>query len=131
MLIVEDEPLVAFDNEWHLADAGYRIAATVDNVVDALAALESHRIDLLVADVRLACGGSGVAVAERAHARSIPALYATGGCPEEGKRFALGCLIKPFGPRDLVRALGAVDAILQGRAPRNPPPALRLYDPAA
>ena len=31
ILVVEDEPLVAFDNEHTLAQAGYRIAATVDD----------------------------------------------------------------------------------------------------
>ena len=34
ILIVEDEPLVAFDNEYMLKDAGYEIVATVDNFAE-------------------------------------------------------------------------------------------------
>lgn len=31
IMVVEDEPLVAFDNESMLQDAGYVVVATVDN----------------------------------------------------------------------------------------------------
>ena len=34
LLIVEDEPLVAFDNEHVLTDAGYQVVATVDGVAE-------------------------------------------------------------------------------------------------
>jgi CheY-like chemotaxis protein len=40
ILIVEDEPLVAFDNETMVANAGYTVVATVDSVREALAILE-------------------------------------------------------------------------------------------
>ena len=36
ILIVEDEPLTAFDNENFLGDAGYEIVATVDDLEEAL-----------------------------------------------------------------------------------------------
>ena len=45
ILIVEDEPLVAFDNEHFLRDAGYVIVGTVDTVAEAVAAFEQE-IDL-------------------------------------------------------------------------------------
>ena len=35
ILVVEDEPLVAFDNEHMLQDAGYEVVATVDTLADA------------------------------------------------------------------------------------------------
>ena len=40
ILIVEDEPLTAFDNENMLSDAGYEIVATVDDFKEALEVLE-------------------------------------------------------------------------------------------
>ena len=39
LLIVEDEPLVAFDNEHVLTDAGYQVVATVDGVAEAISAI--------------------------------------------------------------------------------------------
>ena len=60
ILIVEDEPLTAFDNENILSDAGYEIVATVDDLDEALAALEREDVHLVLSDVRLrddhACG---------------------------------------------------------------------------
>ena len=68
LLLVEDEPLVAFDNEHALTDAGFTVVATVDRVATALAALKDGlAIDLVVADVQLA-DGSGLDVARAAQA---------------------------------------------------------------
>jgi len=40
ILIVEDEPLTAFDNETMIADAGYEVVATLDRYSDAVATLD-------------------------------------------------------------------------------------------
>ena len=53
ILIVEDEPLTAFDNENMLGDAGYEIVATVDDLDEALEVLEREEVDLILSDVRL------------------------------------------------------------------------------
>ena len=53
ILIVEDEPLTAFDNENMLGDAGYEVVATVDDLDEALAVLDREEIDLILSDVRL------------------------------------------------------------------------------
>ena len=42
ILIVEDEPLVAFDNEHTLTDAGYEVVATVDSYADAAEVIEAE-----------------------------------------------------------------------------------------
>ena len=60
LLLVEDEPLVAFDNEHFLGAAGFEIVATVDSVADALRTIASApEIDLVLVDVSLS-DGSGV-----------------------------------------------------------------------
>src|SRR3546814_17058560 len=61
LLIVEDEPLVAFDTERYLADEGFGIAATVDTVAEAIALLGSGEVDLVLVVVTLP-DGSGIAV---------------------------------------------------------------------
>ena len=59
ILIVEDEPLTAFDNENMLGDAGYEVVATVDDLEEAIEVLDREQIDLILSDVRLR--GDGLA----------------------------------------------------------------------
>ena len=42
ILIVEDEPLIAFDNETMLADEGYEVVATVDTFAEAIETLDTR-----------------------------------------------------------------------------------------
>lgn len=130
LLVVEDEPLIAFDNEYILTDAGYEIVATVDRVADALAVLGSDKdVDLVVADVNLA-DGSGIDVARAASEAGVPVLFVTGNCPVEATELAAGCLAKPYQPRDLIGAIGAIDSQLAGRKPKRLPTGFRLFGAA-
>ena len=126
ILIVEDEPLVAFDNEHFLSDRGFKVVATVDSVADAVRAIGVHEIDLVLADVDLA-DGNGIDVAHAAHGRGVRVLFVTGTCPLEAQALAVGCLAKPYSQRDLLDALEAVDATVAGRPPRRTPRGLSLY----
>jgi DNA-binding response OmpR family regulator len=126
LLIVEDEPLIAFDNEHFLRDKGFDVVATVDSVADALAAIAAQPIDLVLADVNLS-DGNGIDVAHAARAKGIPVLFVTGTCPVEAQAVSLGCLAKPYAQRDLLDALDAVDATLTGKPPRRLPRGLSLY----
>jgi DNA-binding response OmpR family regulator len=127
ILIVEDEPLVAFDNEYMLKDAGYEVVATVDCYADAAEVIWREEIDLILSDISLAGEGDGLDVARAAAAREIPVLFVTGNCTGEAKALAVGCLAKPYNERVLVATLDAVDRHLQGRAPRRVPEELTLY----
>lgn len=127
LLVVEDEPLVAFDTEYLLRDGGYEVVATVDRVADALAVIgDDPPLDLVLVDVTLA-DGSGLDVARAAQARAIPVLFVTGSCPVEAETLAIACLSKPYSQRDLLSAVGAVDAAVQGRKPRRLPGGFRLF----
>lgn len=130
LLIVEDEPLVAFDTEHFLTGEGFAILATVDSVADALAAIAAaEEIDLVLADVNLS-DGSGVEVARAAQARGVAVLFVTGRCPIEARALAAGCLAKPYAQRDLLIAIDAIDAVLGGgKVPRRLPGGLSLFDP--
>jgi len=127
VLVVEDEPLVAFDTEYFLVSEGFEVVATVDSVADALAWLDSDSAPhLVLADVNLS-DGSGIEVARAAHARDIHVLFVTGSCPGDARALAVGCLSKPYPQRDLVLAIDAVEAVLAGKMPRKLPGSFSLF----
>jgi DNA-binding response OmpR family regulator len=127
ILIVEDEPLVAFDNENMLLDADYEVVATVDSYADAAEAIAAHEIDLVLTDLSLSGEGDGTDVARAAGARNIPVLFVTGNCTDEAQSLALGCLAKPYSERVLLSALRAIDDHLQGNDVKKLPSELVLY----
>jgi DNA-binding response OmpR family regulator len=127
ILIVEDEPLVAFDNEHMLAEAGYQVVATVDSYAGAAEAIAAEQLDLVLTDITLAGDGDGFDVARAATARGVPVLIVTGDCRDEGRGLALGCLAKPYSERVLLGALDAIDRHIQGRSPGKVPEQLTLW----
>lgn len=127
IMIVEDEPLVAFDNEYLLKDAGYEVVATVASLADAIAVLEAEPLDLVLTDIAISGDGDGTDVARAAGARQIPVLFVTGNCSEEARTLALGCLAKPYSERVLLSALNAIDDHLQGKELKKIPEQLTLY----
>ncbi len=130
VLVVEDEPLVAFDNEHALTLAGYHVAATVEDHAHAIDVMAEEQIDLVIADVRLHGRMTGIDVASHAHEKGVPVLFVTGSCPAQARHLAVGCLAKPFGPRDLIAAIEAVDALLRGLKPSRLPMGLRIFEEA-
>jgi DNA-binding NarL/FixJ family response regulator len=127
VLVVEDEPLVAFDNEHVLADAGYEVVGTVDTAEAAIELIAQDAPDIVLCDLNIAGDGSGMDVARAAQAKGVRVLFVTGTCPIEAQALAVGCLAKPYGPRDLADALTAVEAALGGKTPRRVPASLSLY----
>ena len=127
ILIVEDEPLVAFDNEHLLNHAGYQVVDTVESYAHAELVIKSAEIDLVLADVQLHGRKSGVDVAQLAHDRGISVLFVTGQCPAEARHLAVGCLIKPYAQRELLSAIEAINAIVTGSSPPRLPQALMLF----
>src|SRR4028119_1269024 len=78
ILVVEDEPLTAFDNETMLNAAGYEVVATLDGFDEALEILDREQIDLILSDIRLRSQQTGIDLARAAKERGIPTLFATG-----------------------------------------------------
>lgn len=127
ILIVEDEPLVAFDNEHMLGEAGYEVVATVDNLAAAREVIEAEQLDLVLTDIRLNGDGDGTEVAQIAAGKGVPVLFVTGFCPEDARSLAIGCLAKPYSSRVLRAALDALDGHLQGEEVKKLPAELSLY----
>jgi CheY-like chemotaxis protein len=119
ILLVEDEPLIRSLLAETLLEGGLEIveAGSGEEAVDAL---ERHdTFDLLLTDVHMPGGISGVDVARHARGRDpgLPVVFATGR-PESLSDFGtLGlrevCLAKPFSPTE---ALNVVKRLLSARA---------------
>jgi len=120
ILIVEDEPLTAFDNENILGDAGYEIVATVDDLDEALAVLDREEVDLILSDVRLRKQQTGIQLARAAKEKGVPTLFATGHSYPGAAEIAVGCLSKPYTERQLCKAIECVDRHLQGESFKSP-----------
>ncbi len=128
LLIVEDEPLVAFDTEHFLREAEFEIVATVDRVASAMAVIrDGEEIDLVLVDMSLA-DGSGMDVAKAASEAGIKVLFVTGACPDGARDIAAGCLAKPYAQRDLLAAINAIEAVIDGRKPKKLPGGFSLFE---
>lgn len=131
VLVVEDEPLVAFDTEHFLGAAGFEIVGTLNSVAEALQAIDADpTIDLVLVDVNLS-DGTGIDVAKAAYDAGIQVLFVTGNCPGDARALAAGCLSKPYPQRDLLAAIDAIEAVLDGQKPKRLPQSFSLFKRAA
>jgi two-component SAPR family response regulator len=126
ILIVEDEPLTAFDNENMISDAGYEVVATVDDIEEAMEVLEREQVDLILSDLRLRKDQTGIELARAAKAKGVPTLFATGHSWPGASEVAVGCVMKPYTERQLCKAIEAVDRHLQGEKVK-PPKGVELF----
>ena len=127
ILSVEDEPLIAFDTEHVLIEAGYDVVGTVDSVEAALEVIKDKKLDLALVDLGLTDGGNGVEVAAAARQAGLQVLFVTGRCPKGGESLCIGCLEKPFTQKDLRAAIEAIETLLARGSVKKVPPGLRLY----
>ena len=127
ILVVEDEPLVAFDNEHLLTDAGYEVVATVDSLAAAREVIEREQLDLVLTDVKLSGDGDGTEVARIARGKSVPVLFVTAHIVDGAGELGVGVLSKPYSEKVLKSALGSLERHLQGRRVKRLPAQLTLY----
>jgi DNA-binding response OmpR family regulator len=120
ILIVEDEPLTAFDTETMLADFGYEVVGTVDDFEEAIEKLDEEIVHLVIADVRLHGEDRGLDLARDARVKGVPTLLATGHEMPGPPHHAIGCIMKPYTERKLRLALESVDRHLQGEKIKQP-----------
>jgi DNA-directed RNA polymerase specialized sigma24 family protein len=102
VLIIEDEPMIAMDLEALLEDLGHNVVFNARTHREALAAIQYHTPGLVLADIRLADGSSGLhAVNEILGVCQVPVVFITA-YPEQlltGERPEPAFLIvKPYRP---------------------------------
>lgn len=119
VLIIEDEPLIAMDLEHLVQDLGHRVTALAATHSEAVAAATKERPGLVLADIQLADGSSGIdAVNDIQAAIDVPVIFITA-FPERlltGERVEPAFLItKPFRPQ-AVRATIAQALMFEKKA---------------
>jgi CheY-like chemotaxis protein len=110
VLIIEDEPIIALDLENLVTELGHRVVAVAATKDDAVAKAKSERPGLVLADINLGEGGSGIdAVSEILASFDIPVIFITA-YPEKlltGERPEPTYLIaKPFLPETVQATVG-------------------------
>lgn len=108
VLIIEDEPLIALDLEHLVTSLGHNVSRVARTKSEAVKAIQEHFPGLILADLRLADGSSGLdAVREILGSLEVPVVFITA-YPEQvltGLRPEPTFLIpKPFNP-DMVRTI--------------------------
>jgi CheY-like chemotaxis protein len=110
VMIIEDEPIIAMDLENLVAELGHKVVAVASTKDEAVAKAHSERPGLVLADINLGEGGSGIdAVSEILSAFDIPVIFITA-YPEKlltGERPEPTYLIaKPFLPETVQATVG-------------------------
>ncbi|HEY4077425.1 MAG TPA: response regulator [Rhizomicrobium sp.] len=110
VLIIEDEPIIAMDLENLVTELGHRVVAVAATRDDAVAKALAERPGLVLADINLGEGGSGIdAVSEILASFNIPVIFITA-YPEKlltGERPEPTYLIaKPFLPETVQATVG-------------------------
>ncbi len=78
VLIIEDEPLIALDLQRILEGLGHKVASIARTHTAALKAAQSKKPGLVIADIRLADGSSGLdAVNDILQGFSVPVVFVT------------------------------------------------------
>ena len=106
VLIIEDEPLIAFTLEDILGDAGFEVAGIAGTLVDALKKIASDTFDIATVDANLAGVSAGPAAAEL-RTRGIPFIVLSGYSADQLRAIFPGAVFlrKPCQAADLVRSL--------------------------
>jgi CheY-like chemotaxis protein/DNA-directed RNA polymerase specialized sigma24 family protein len=109
ILVIEDDPIIALGNSQIIEEMGHRVAGTASTEAEAMRLFETTRPDLVLADVRLSDGSSGLDAARKIMSRdNTPVVFVTGH-PEDvltGKRTEPAYVIeKPFNPETLKAAI--------------------------
>jgi two-component system, response regulator PdtaR len=111
ILIVEDEALTVLALEHDLTELGYEIAGDASTAAHALRAAEDNRVDLVLMDIQLDGGVSGIAAAAAIRGYpDIPVVFLTAHGSAETvsnavESGAFGYLLKPYTLPELKAAI--------------------------
>ena len=125
VLIIEDEPLIAIDIQMLVEELGHRVVSIARTRDEAVAAVKGSKPGLILADIQLADGSSGLdAVNQILNDFSVPVIFITA-YPE---RFLTGTppepaflITKPFGV-DSLKAVISQALFFDRRSQRKTPP---------
>lgn len=110
VMIIEDEPIIAMDLQNIVESLGHSVVGIASTRTEAVAMANTHEADLVLADIQLADGSSGIdAVKDILAGHDVPVVFVTA-FPERlltGERPEPTYLItKPFEVETLVATIG-------------------------
>lgn len=123
VLIIEDEPMIALDLKEIMTNLGHRVTAVARTHKEAVAALEAQTIGLVLADIQLADGSSGIEAVNEilGTVGGVPVVFITA-YPERlltgDKPEPTFLITKPFQP-DTVKAITSQALFFNLRAKPN------------
>ncbi len=128
ILIVEDEPMLAYQLEDELAEAGHEVVGCAMSSGEAIALAERTQPDLVLLDIQLSDGRTGLSAARRLYARrrAIVFLTASARTLPQDLAGAVGVIEKPWSTSGLQSAVRFLSAGLSRGASPPPPGCLRL-----
>lgn len=124
ILVVEDEAIVSMQIQESLEAMGYTVPAIVDSGDEVLAAVLTHKPDLILMDIKLRSFIDGVDAATRVKlVRDVPVIYLTAypskGSQDRAERTASAAyLVKPINDGILKES---IEAALAGTGPKARP----------
>lgn len=121
ILIIEDEPLLAFMLADMLEGLGHRVAGSCRTLEDAMETVSVGSFDAALLDLNLH-GKSGLPVAKQLHLKAIPFAIASGYQSLPDDEVSLGgalILEKPFVFERLEKVLGEFEARVASSSVRN------------
>ncbi|MBL4710350.1 MAG: response regulator transcription factor [Flavobacteriales bacterium] len=77
VLLVDDEPIIAYSIQSTLEEMGFQKFEIVHSKAEALEKIESCKIDLAILDINLGEGEEGIALAKSCAQNNIPFFYVT------------------------------------------------------
>ena len=119
ILIVEDEAIVAMHLAMLGVELGHEVCATVASAADAVARAVALRPDVVLMDIRLAGGSSGVDAARELHTRqALRCIFLSANLDESTRTALLPCdpidfIGKPVLPILLQRALQKAEGLTE------------------
>ena len=125
ILVVEDEALILMQIETMLEGAGHCVVGTAMTAAEAIAQIETCRPELVLIDLRLADGSSGVEVAQAIRDRDgITAAFMTANARQlsEEMEGATAVIAKPFSETVLEDALAYLETCMRRPPPEGPVP---------
>jgi DNA-binding response OmpR family regulator len=110
IMIVEDEPLIAYGLEMMLVDSGANVMGVCTSPQEAFSLLETKTPDFVLLDLVLR-GEFGISLARELARRSIPFAFTTGAAsddriPPELRNYPV--LLKPYEPDTLVALVSSL-----------------------
>jgi len=113
ILIVEDDLILALSVEMMLKKIGFKLIKRVETGDEALEAIKSFTPDLMLVDINLGPGMSGIETVKHIQGKmNVPALYVTGNSDRYFRSLAeetdyIDYLIKPITLRELNEVLSS------------------------